>query len=225
MRRGLLGIGAAVAALAIALAPAAGASAHDYLVSSDPAAGSTISAPLDTVKLTFNDRVLDLSGNGSSTLLTVTGPGGKHFETGCATVSDRDVTAPVALGGAGGYTITYQVVSADGHTVSSSLAFTYQPAAGTHEAAGSTSPGCKGAAPESAASSPASTASTAPASSQSAAAAGGPDLGVVIGIAIAIVVLAVAGVVIVILTSRRRRPDGVDGSAPELPEDGLTHDD
>ena len=222
MRRGLLGIGAAVAALAIALAPAAGASAHDYLVSSDPAAGSTVTAPVDAVKLTFNDRVLDLSGNGSSTLLTVTGPGGKHFETGCATVSDRDVTAPVALGGAGGYTITYQVVSSDGHTVSSSLAFTYRPAAGTHEAAGSTSPGCRGAAPESAASSPA---SPAPASSQPATAAPGPDLGVVIGVAIVIVVLAVAGVVIVILTSRRRRPDGVDGSAPGRSDDGLTHDD
>ena len=105
MRRRLLTASAvALGALALALAPVAAASAHDYLVSSDPAAGSTVTTPPQTVTLTFNDRVIDLSGDGASTLVTVTGParlGGRHFETGCPTVADTVVTAPVALGGAG----------------------------------------------------------------------------------------------------------------------------
>src|SRR3954454_16543404 len=132
------------AAVALALAPVAAATAHDYVVGSDPSADSTVTTPPESVTVTFNDRVLDLSGNGSTNLLTVTGPGSatRHFETGCATVADTKLSAPVALGGAGRYTVTYQIVSADGHTVSSSYAFSYEPPAGTAAAEGSESPTC-----------------------------------------------------------------------------------
>ena len=120
MSRRLLSAAAGVAAaIALAVVPAAAASAHDYLVSSDPAADSTVSSAVPTVSLTFNDRVLDLGGDGSGSLLTVTGPdgAGTHFETGCPTIADTVVSAPVALGSAGQYTVSYQVVSADGHTI------------------------------------------------------------------------------------------------------------
>lgn len=132
------------AAAALTLTPATAASAHDYVVGSDPAADSTVTTALDTVSVTFNDRVLDLSGTGSTNLLTVTGPdsGTRHFETGCASVADTRLSAPVALGGAGRYTVTYQIVSADGHTVSSSYTFAYQPPSGTAAAAGSETPVC-----------------------------------------------------------------------------------
>ena len=133
---------AAVAAVALALLPVAGASAHDYLVNSDPGAGATVTAPQQQVTLTFNDRVLDLTGDGKSSIIEVTDAAGRYFETGCATTADTVVSAPVALGPAGAYTVTYQVVSADGHTVSNSFPFTYQPPAGTAEAAGSASPTC-----------------------------------------------------------------------------------
>src|SRR3954469_22150266 len=126
------------AAVALALAPVAAATAHDYVVGSDPSADSTVTSPPESVTVTFNDRVLDLSGTGSTNLLTVTGPDAatRHFETGCATVADTKLSAPVALGAAGKYTVTYQIVSADGHTVSSSYAFSYAPPAGAPAAPG-----------------------------------------------------------------------------------------
>ncbi|WP_414172829.1 copper resistance CopC family protein [Clavibacter tessellarius] len=95
------------------------------------------------VTLTFNDVILDLgapggdaggssAAAGGSSIVQVTGPDGQgtHFETGCAVNAGRAVTVPVALGGSGEYTVTWRVVSADGHPVSDSIAFTYQaPAA------------------------------------------------------------------------------------------------
>lgn len=190
---------------ALALAPASAASAHDYLVDSTPAAGSTVTKPLQTVSLSFNDVVLDLSGNGSSSLVQVTGPnaGTRHFETGCATTEGRVVTVPVALGAPGTYTIEWQIVSADGHTVSSqsskSLQFSYQPPAGTTEAAGSTSrPSCG------AGGSGPSDAATAPPTNETSDAG---NLGIVVGIAGGIIGLAVIAVVIVLVTARRRPKD------------------
>ena len=226
MRTGLLaGAAAIAAAAALALLPAAAADAHDYLVGSDPAADATVTTALDTVTLTFNDRVLDLSGNGSTNLLTVTGPGAAttHFETGCATVADTKVSAPVALGGAGDYTVTYQIVSADGHTVSSSYTFGYQPPAGATEAKGAAASPCgaDGSATTTqgatAAPAPVATATPGEAAStpQPTAASNGTDLGLVIGIAIAIVVLAVIGVVIVLLTARRKPPAAAAPPAPD----------
>lgn len=183
----------------LALSPADSASAHDYLVESSPAANSTQTSPVKQVSLTFNDRVLDLTGDGSSALVQVTGPDQKHFETGCATILDRTVTAPVDLGDGGTYTVTWQIVSADGHTVSNSIAFTYAPPAGTPAAAGRADrPHC-GAGASSAATAPAAAPSTGSGSGT-----GSGDLGLVIGVGIGIVVLAVIGVVLVIVTGRRR---------------------
>ena len=227
MRNRLFAVVAGVAAAtALALAPAVAADAHDYLVGSDPAADATVTSALNTVTLTFNDRVLDLSGGGSTNLLTVTGPDSarRHFETGCATVADTKLSAPVALGPAGRYTVTYQIVSADGHTVSSSYTFAYRPPAGAASAPGSDTTPCGGSGGAgSAASSPGAgagggagggaAAPTASTRQPTVPAPGGVDLGLVIGIAIAIVVLALIGVVIVLLTARRpaRSTSGTDG--------------
>lgn len=226
MRNRLFAVAAGIAAAtALALAPAAAADAHDYLVGSDPAADATVTSALNTVTLTFNDRVLDLSGGGSTNLLIVTGPDAakRHFETGCATVADTKLSAPVALGPAGRYTVTYQIVSADGHTVSSSYAFAYRPPAGAASAPGSDTTPCGGSrggsGGGSAAASPGAgagggaAAPTASTRQPTVPAPDGVDLGLVIGIAIAIVVLALIGVVIVLLTARRpaRRRPGTDG--------------
>ncbi|WP_295118503.1 copper resistance CopC family protein [uncultured Leifsonia sp.] len=210
-------LGAVLVASALTLLPATAASAHDYLVDSSPASGAVQTEPLTQVSLTFNDRVLDLTGNGSSAILQVTA-GGRYFETGCPSVLGDSVTAPVALGAAGAYTVDWQIVSADGHTVSGTYGFEYKPAAGaTSASAGSASPTCgapstpgseKTPAPEAtpgaALPTPGETVSTsAPASASSSADSGLP---LVIGIGIAIVVLALIGVVIVVLTARRKPP-------------------
>lgn len=214
--RVLAGVGGVLTAFALALAPSVAASAHDYLVDTSPASGATQTEPLTQVKLTFNDRVLDLGGNGSSAILRVTDASGKHFETGCPTILDTAVSAPVTLGVAGAYTVDWQVVSADGHTVSGSYGFTYQPPAGTAAAPGRTASGCAAranpvATPGAAAPAPTSTAST----SVPTKASSDGDLGLVIGIAIGIVALALVGVILLVLT--RRRPSPTEDSRSNTP--------
>lgn len=178
-------------ALAVLLG-AAPAQAHDYLVSSSPAAGSTVTTAPDRVTLTFDAAVLN-TGNGSD-VLTVTGPDGKHFETGCPVVKNDAVSAPVRLGPAGTYTVGWRVVSSDGHPVADTITFRYAPAAGAAVAPGSASgPSCGDAAVRSGSGSSAAK----PASSGS----------IVVLIAIVagvLVLLVVAGVVVAVVLTRRR---------------------
>jgi methionine-rich copper-binding protein CopC len=228
----IAGLGAATGVLA--LVPTGSAAAHDYVVSSTPAAGSTVDSPPASVSITFNDVILDLSGTGSSNVLEVTDAAGLHYEDGCSTTSGPTLTTGVALGAPGAYTMTYQAVSADGHTVSDAVPFTYAPAAGTADGVGSsTRPACGsagGAGGDSgtpagdeteAASGSGSpepemtTMATPSAASES----GSVNAGLVIGIAVAIVVLAAAGVVVAIVTGRRRdgvpaETEGRDTAAP-----------
>lgn len=203
----LSGLFAALIAGVLALAPATTASAHDYLVDSTPKAGSVQTQPINAVTLTFNDVILDLKGDGSGSLMQVIGPDARHYETGCPSVQDRVLSVPVSLGEGGKYVVTWQVVSGDGHPVSSSIEFTYRPPAGTVAAAGNAAgPPCgqlETAAPGAGAGSGSgSNGGTAGNSSTQP-----NDLGLVLGIAIGIVVLALAGVLIVVLTARRRPRD------------------
>lgn len=227
LRRSALATVGAVGLGAMVLVPALGASAHDYVLSSTPAQGSTVTTALDEVSVTFSDLVLDLSGTGSSNVLEVTDASGRHFEDGCSTSDGPVLSTGVALGGAGDYTMTYQAVSADGHTVSDALSFVYQPPAGTVAAEGASErPTCDpsggatdGAADgtETATPEPEQTvvpgASAEPSAATTAAAADGDgtDLGLVIGIGIGIVVVALGAVAVVLVTSRRR-PAGDDES-------------
>ncbi|UFS57824.1 copper resistance CopC family protein [Subtercola endophyticus] len=198
---------AAVVAAGLALVPVTSASAHDFLVDSTPALNSTVTTPLSTVSLTFNDLVLDLSGDGASSVVEVTGPDGAstHFETGCPTILGRTVSAPVALGAPGKYQVSWQIVSSDGHPVSNAIDFTYAPVAGTAASAGSASgPACgSGGSSTSVAALPA--AGTADASGS------GINAGLILGVAGGIVVLAIVGVVLILVLSRRSR---VVGDAP-----------
>ena len=245
---GLLRTAATAVALALvtagALLVASPASAHDYVVASTPGDGATVEASLDEVSYTFNAPILDLSGTGSSNVLEVVGPDGLHHETACvATVSGATASVPVALGGPGTYTSTYQVVSSDGHTVSDSQTFEYAPPAGTPATEGTAArPDCLEAGPGDGA---AATGGAAEPSAPGSAEAAGPemttqaspetatgpdadadadegrvDAGLVVGVAVAIVVLALVAVAVVLLTARRRgRPgdDGRDDDAADTP--------
>jgi len=181
-----------LAAAALALAPATTASAHDYLVSSTPAANATVTGQVPTVSLTFDDIVLDDGGHGA--LVQVTDASGRNFETGCASVDGRTVSAPVALGAPGAYRITWQVVSADGHPVSDSLQFTYR---GPKAGAGHAGPLAKCGTSVTA---PAAQATDAPAQ-----ASVSSSTLVIIAIAGGVVVLAIIAVVLVVVLSGRRR--------------------
>jgi len=225
---GALGLGGAGL---LALAPVSPASAHDYVVSSTPAEGSTQSTELAEASITFNDVILDLSGTGSSNVLEVTDAAGLHFEDGCSTTNGATLSTGVALGAAGDYTMTYQAVSADGHTVSASLPFTWAPPEGAAVAEGADArPVCDAADTGTGAEAGGSTSATPEpdagsatgadesASAEPSAAATADDLtgqgdadeanlGLVVGIGAGIVVLALVAVVVVLVTSRRRGDD------------------
>jgi hypothetical protein len=198
-----------LAAGVLAAIPGQSASAHDYLVSSSPAAGSTISEPIASVSLSFNDLVLDFNKDGSSAIVQVTGPDAdtRHFETGCAAISSRTITAPVALGASGQYTITWRMVSADGHPVSNQITFNYLAPATSTPAPGLPA-GTACAAADSALD------STAASPADSGVATPEDPTGLIIGVGVTVVVLALGAVAWIALAARRRDRRAADDDGP-----------
>ncbi|HEY8373803.1 MAG TPA: copper resistance CopC family protein [Pseudonocardiaceae bacterium] len=110
------------AALALLLG-AGPAAAHNVLVGSDPAKGSTVDTAPQQVRLTFDQPVQ--GGVEGANTITLTGPDGNRWQVGEVQVEGSSVTAPVGpLGPAGEYTIGYRILSADGHPVSGTVTFT-----------------------------------------------------------------------------------------------------
>ncbi|SMQ73408.1 copper resistance CopC family protein [Agreia sp. VKM Ac-1783] len=138
----LLGTGALTVG-AIGQLPAA--SAHNYLVSSTPEAGSVLTVLPSDFVITTNDVLLDFGGEntGSAGALEVQGPDGLFYGDGCVTVAGPSISTAAALGPAGDYTVLWRVVSTDGHPVSNKFSFTWQPDAGQPASTGSaTAPVC-----------------------------------------------------------------------------------
>lgn len=104
------------------LATALAASAHAALTSMTPAAGSTVTVPPPAVVLRFSEPV---SSNFAA--VTVTDGAGASVVAGRPTVNGSTVTQPLRQLGSGTYSVTFRVVSADGHPVSDTAAFTVRP--------------------------------------------------------------------------------------------------
>ncbi len=95
-----------------------GASAHDVLSRTDPAAGATVSVTPDRVSLTFTEAPLSIG-----TQVVVTGPGGP-VQVGSPTVSGTVVSQALSPSVPGGdYTVAYRVTSDDGHPVTGTFSF------------------------------------------------------------------------------------------------------
>lgn len=173
-----LGVMAAGLLLAAAAVPAASlaAYAHDALVTSDPAAGTTVTSR-DHVALTFSADPIDEDG---ADVVQIVGPDGRYYETDCPSLAGPVVTTPVALGPAGEYRVEWKIVSSDGHPVSDDFTFVYAPPADATAASGEASPVCGREAPTTAAAAPP-------------AAAGGDDGGLWLGAGIAAVVVVGVG--------------------------------
>jgi methionine-rich copper-binding protein CopC len=127
VRRSVLGgILLAAATLGFVAAPAF---AHNYVVSTTPEAGSVVTEQPGAVVVTTNDNLLDLSGEGESSAMQVSGPADapRFYGDGCATVSGPSLAAEVQLGQPGEYTVVWQTVSTDGHSISDTFTFTWQP--------------------------------------------------------------------------------------------------
>lgn len=195
-------------AAAVVLLGAGAAQAHNTLVSTDPADGSTVAVAPARVTLTFNEPARSLG-----TEIVVTAPDGTAVSTGAAVLDGGAVSQGVtgALP-AGAYTVTWRVTSADGHPLEGVLSFTATDAttvgaAVTPTPTPTTTPTPAITAPAAAASiepvAPTGQATMAPAvPDQDEDADGGLLSGVVIaGVAALVVVLVVAGAVLV---GRRR---------------------
>jgi methionine-rich copper-binding protein CopC len=116
LARGLAAVGGVLASLTIA---AGAVSAHATLVSADPANGSMLVAAPDHVELVFSENV------GKPAALAVLDQSGNEVEGGELEVIDDTMrrTYDPANFAPAVYTISYQVVSADGHPISGELTF------------------------------------------------------------------------------------------------------
>jgi len=123
----------AVAAVAVVVATlawsATPAFAHNSVVSTSPEAGSVVTEQPGTITITTNDNLLDLSGQGAGSAMQVSGPtdAPRYYGDGCATVSGPNLQAEAQLGQPGEYTVVWQTVSTDGHSISDTFTFTWQP--------------------------------------------------------------------------------------------------
>jgi methionine-rich copper-binding protein CopC len=129
-QRSLTALSTAAVALGLVLGAAAPAAAHNYVVSSTPAEGETLTALPAEWEIVTNESLLDLGGQGAGFGIVVSDADGQFYGDGCVTVSGPGMAAPAALGESGAYLLTYQFVSADGHTLSGEIPFTWQAPAG-----------------------------------------------------------------------------------------------
>jgi methionine-rich copper-binding protein CopC len=113
-----LGLGGLIAA-------AGPASAHDQLVGTDPADGSTVGAAPAQVTLTFGEPPLAIG-----TELQVTGPDGAKVQAGAPQITGSQVVQPLADGlPAGAYRVDWRVTAQDGHVSTGAFSFTAAAAA------------------------------------------------------------------------------------------------
>ena len=120
-------IASALLVLGGALA-AAPASAHDELVSTDPAAGAALAQLPEQLTLTFSGELLADEG---ATEVRVTDAAGTLLASGAPAVAGTVVTLPLdpAAAAGGAVTVLWRVVSSDGHPISGQLDFTVAAAA------------------------------------------------------------------------------------------------
>ena len=117
-------LAAAAAALLLAmggLLVAAPASAHDELVSTDPAADTAVDALPAELTLTFSG---ELAADPGATELQVTDAAGTSLADGDPVVQGTAVTQPLTGEASGPITVLWKVVSSDGHPISGQYAFT-----------------------------------------------------------------------------------------------------
>ena len=100
------------------------ASAHAELVSSTPAADEILTMAPDQVTLTFGEKLLVISGKATNTV-EVTNSQGEVLSSDLASVSGSEITTTLDSQRMvdDKYTVTYRVVSADGHPLNGHYEF------------------------------------------------------------------------------------------------------
>ena len=119
--RTVASIAAALLVAASALFIAAPAQAHDELLSSDPAPGSTADALPGLLTLTFSGV---LATDPGASEVAVTDAAGTSLTDGAPVVADTVLTQQLAGEASGVVTVLWKVVSSDGHPISGEYSFT-----------------------------------------------------------------------------------------------------
>jgi methionine-rich copper-binding protein CopC len=109
-------------------------------VSSEPANGAVLTTLPDQFSVTANETLLDLGGESRGFAMLVIGPDGLYYGDGCVSIQGASMSTAAALGPAGAYTLDWQLVSTDGHSVSDKIGFTWQPASAAPASEGSANP-------------------------------------------------------------------------------------
>ena len=114
-----------LAAMLLAAGPlffvAAPAAAHDEIVSSFPAGGSTVSVVPEEISLTFSGEILT---DFSAVIVEVVASDGQNLALGDPIIDGTTVTQAVRTGESGVYTVRWRVVSSDGHPISNEYQYT-----------------------------------------------------------------------------------------------------
>lgn len=96
------------------------ASAHDELVSTDPAADAAVAELPAVLTLTFSGELL---GDAGATEVQVTDASGTSLVAGAPVVQTNVVTQPLTPGASGAVAVLWRVVSSDGHPISGEYSF------------------------------------------------------------------------------------------------------
>lgn len=127
-RRAVAALGL-VATLMLLLGLAPAASAHDYLVSSTPEQGAQVDSPPTEVALGFNTSVGQQFAQ-----VAVVDTDGTTYQVGAPVVEGPTVTQQVSgLARGREYTISYRVVSSDGHPIGGTVEFAVAADGGADE--------------------------------------------------------------------------------------------
>lgn len=190
------------------------ASAHDRLLTSDPADGAQLAAPPAAITLTFNTEPLPVEPQ-----VVVSDSAGTVVTQGAPTIDGSTATfaldPAVALGG-DTYTVAWRVVSSDGHPIEGTFAFAV--------AAQPEAPATDTATPEETATEDPTTGTTSePSATTTTDAAETADDGTssLLPVLVGLGALVVAAAVVVVLVLRRRGPGpdaGTDDGAPHDPQ-------
>lgn len=113
--------GLLVMAISLTIAFASPAAAHDGIASSDPASGSVIEEPIDSVTIDFGAEI------GDTAQIALLGPDGQQLPSDTTVTSSSTATTEFELlEDEGEYTVNYLATSVvDGHVLGGAITFTY----------------------------------------------------------------------------------------------------
>jgi methionine-rich copper-binding protein CopC len=126
---------AAAAIFFAALLPAASASAHAELETSNPEANSLVSSAPGVVSLTFGEKLMVMTGEDAANQVQITDSSNVRADNGDYQVTGEVLTVSLKPNLADDtYKVTYRVVSEDGHPIEGVYEFTVNSMARSLEA-------------------------------------------------------------------------------------------